>query len=179
MREEYFDFLYSLVMGKDENYIVLCEFLDNVEFVVMQPMDNNRYEDGISMRYRFAYEKSIPMPAVAGELDDKPCSVFEMMVALALRMEEDVMCSTKYEDRTGVWFHDMLISLTLDDMTNRKFDAERAEKVINAFLLRKYQQNGRGGLFTINDRPDQDMRKVEIWYQAMWYLNNVMKGEER
>lgn len=177
MREDYFDWLYSLVMGRDEKYTVLCEFLDSVEFVVMVPMDNNRYEDGISLRYRYAYDKSISERLATRNLGDRGCTVFEMMVALALRMEEDIMCGTEYGDRTTIWFCDMLKSLTLDTMSNRNFDEDRAEKVINAFLLRKYQQNGRGGLFTINNRPDQDLRRVEIWYQAMWYLNNVTKGE--
>lgn len=179
MRAEYFDWLYSLVMSDDESYIVLCEFLDDIDFNYIHQMDGNRLEDGISMRYRFAYDKSIPPAIISRELDNKPCSVFEMMVALAVRMEEDVMDSAEYEDRTGIWFRDMLKSLTLEDMVNRNFDKDRAEKVIDAFLLRRYQQNGRGGLFTINNHPESDLRKVEIWYQAMWYLNNVMEGERK
>ena len=173
MRDEYFDYLYSLVMDKDDRYTVLCEFLHSIDFEYVIPMDNNRYEDGISMRYRFAYDKSIPDSIVSRELDNKNCSVFEMMVALAIRMEEDVMCGTEYGDRTTIWFQEMIKSLTLDDMTNRNFDAERANKVIDAFLLRRYLPNGRGGLFTINDRPDTDLRRAEIWYQAMWYLNSI------
>ena len=178
MREEYFDWLYSLAMGKDENYIVLCEFLDSIDFEYVNPMDSNRYEDGVTMRYRFAYDKSLPRAAIAGEIDNKQCSIFEMMVALAVRIEEDVMEDSSHEDRTSLWFKDMLKSLTLDDMTNRNFDRDRAEKVIDAFLLRRYQQNGRGGLFTVNDAPG-DMRRAEIWYQAMWYVNNLIEREER
>ena len=165
-------------MGRDDNYVELCRFLDSIDFAVINPMDSNRYDDGISMRYRYGLHNSVPDAVVARELDSRPCSVFEMMVALSLRMEEDIMCSVRYGDRTGVWFHDMLISLTLDDMDNQNFDRYRAGNVINAFLLRQYQRNGRGGLFTINTRPDKDMRQVEIWYQAMWYLNDVVKGEE-
>lgn len=172
MRDEYFDYLYSLVM-EDDRYTVLCEFLDNVEFKYSLPMDSNRYEDGISLRYRFAYDKSIPEAVVSRELDNKECSVFEMMVALAIRMEDDIMCGTQFGDRTTLWFQEMLHSLTLDDMINQNFDEERATKVIDAFLLRRYQPNGRGGLFIVNDRPETDLRRVEIWYQAMWYLNSI------
>lgn len=177
MREDYFDWLYSLVMGRDDSYTVLCEFLDSIEFSYIHPMDGNRYEDGINMRYRYSFDTGIPKSAIARELDNQPCSVFEMMVALAVRIEEDMMETVEDGDRTGIWFKDMIKSLTLDDMTNRKFDEERAGKVVDSFLLRRYLRNGRGGLFTIQDPPD-DLRKVEIWYQAMWYLNDIMKGEK-
>lgn len=177
MREEYFDYLYSLVMGKDDKYVVLCEFLDSIEFTYIHPMDSNRYEDGISMRYRFAFDTGVPKTALTREFDNKPCSVFEMMVALAVRMEEDMMETVEYGDRTDIWFKDMIKSLTLDDMTNRNFDENRAGKVIEAFLNRKYVKNGKGGLFTIHNSTD-DLREVEIWYQAMWYLNEKMKGEK-
>ena len=81
-------------------------------------------------------------------------------------------------DRTSVWFMDMLKSLDLDKLTDDKFDEAEADNKVFKFLERKYERNGKGGLFTINDKPDKDLRNVEIWYQAMWYLNDVLKGEE-
>ena len=178
MRDDYFDWLYQLACDGNENYKYLCAFLHGKEFVYTLPMDDNRFEDGISLRYRFGYVSDAPNYIVTRELDNRPCSVLEMMVALALRMEEDVM-ATADEDRTSRWFMEMLKSLDLSYMTDNRFDEEEANRVIDNFLERKYRRDGAGGLFTIRNRPDKDLRDVEIWYQAMWHLNNVLEGEKR
>ena len=44
--------------------------------------------------------------------------------------------------------------------------------VIRRFLNRDYERDGKGGLFTI-EHCRYDMRDIEIWYQANWYLDNV------
>lgn len=177
MRDEYFDWLYDLVCDGKGNYKCLCAFLHGIDFFYLIPMDENRYGDGISLRYRFGYDCDIPDYYISNEIDNRPCSVLEMMAALALRMEEDIMASND-GDRTSVWFMDMLKSLDLDKLTDDKFDEAEADNKVFKFLERKYERNGKGGLFTINDKPDKDLRNVEIWYQAMWYLNDVLKGEE-
>lgn len=177
MRNDYFGWLYDLACDGRKEYRRLCEFLDSVEFTYVLPMDDNRYGDGISLRYRYGYECDIPGAIIASNLDNRPCSVFEMMTALALRIEEDIM-SKKGEDRTSKWFIDMLESLGLDYMTDELFNKERAEKIIGFFLDREYSSDGEGGLFTIPERPNnRDMRDVEIWYQAMWYVNYILEGE--
>ena len=173
MRDDYFEWLYDLVCP-DNRYKKLCIFLHNTDFTYDLPMDGNRYEDGVSLRYRYAYVTDQPEHRVAEEIDNRPCSVFEMMVALALRMEEDVMAQPD-GDRTATWFREMLSSLGIGDMTNERFDELRVRRTINNFLRRDYEKTGRGGLFTIDNVPDRDLRKVEIWYQAMWHLNDVLK----
>ena len=45
-----------------------------------------------------------------------------------------------------------------------------AKEVIFRFLHRQYKPNGEGGLFTL-EHPKYDLRNEEIWYQAMWYLD--------
>lgn len=178
MRDDYFDWLYSLACDGREDLKFICALLHGIEFIYVIPMDDNRYADGISLRYRFGYDNDIPDAAIASELDTKPCSVFEMMVALALRMEEDVMATAK-EDRTSIWFMQMLESLDLIDMTDDRFDENEARYIIDRFLNREYRRDGAGGLFTIKNRPDKDLRDVEIWYQAMWHLNDILKGEKK
>jgi len=51
----------------------------------MLPMDGNRAEDGIDLRYRFGYEKEYEGSTIASYLDNSPCSVLEMLIALAFR----------------------------------------------------------------------------------------------
>ena len=96
-----------------------------------------------------------------------------MMVALAIRCEETIMDDTEYGDRTGQWFWKMISSLGLSSMSDDMFDKKYATYVINRFLNREYEPNGKGGLFTINN-CDEDLRNVEIWYQLCWYLDSII-----
>ncbi len=179
LRDEYFEWMYQLVCDekftRHLSYRRLCKLLDDREFVYTMPMDANRYEDGIDLRYRFGCEHDLEEPIIATELDDRPCSIFEMMVALALRCEIHIMDNLEIGNRTSQWFLDMIESLGLARMTDDRFDRRYADNVLNQFIDRDYERNGKGGLFTIRSRR-QDMRRVDIWYQAMWYLDEVLKS---
>ena len=108
-------------------------------------------------------------------LDDKDCSVLEMMVALSIRCEEHIMDNPDIGDRTGKWFLDMIVNLGLEKMTDDRFDKRYVEKILHRFMNREYERNGDGGLFTVHHNRI-DMRSVEIWYQAMWYFDEVLKS---
>ena len=96
-----------------------------------------------------------------------------MMVALALRCEEHIMEDTNYGDRTSKWFWGMIDSLGLSDMYNDRFNLSYANVIMNRFMNRNYDRNGRGGLFTVKN-PEHDMRSTEIWYQMCMYLNTFV-----
>lgn len=98
-------------------------------------------------------------------LDNRPCSVLEMIIALAIRLEEHIMDDPDIGNRTGQWFWDMIVSLGLGSMDDSKFDKAHAIDVIRRFLDRDYGRDGKGGLFTI-EHCRYDMRDIEIWYQA-------------
>ena len=168
----YFDWINEILFDgkKKPSYRKLLNFLHHVEFDYTLPMDGNRADDGINLRYRFGYEKKIPDYIIANCLDTRPCSVLEMMAALALRCEETIMDDPAYGNRLSRWFKDMLRSLGLDTMSDSYFHRRKAEIVIRRFLNREYDRNGRGGLFTISDGL-RDMRSAEIWHQMMWYLD--------
>lgn len=177
IEREYFDWLCKLVCGdgfsKQASYEKLLSYLHNVPFRYSIPMDENRAKDGEGLRYRFARSK-VPISRVWDILDELrgECSVLEMMVALAVRCEENIMDDTSYGDRTGQWFWQMVVSLGLGGMTNDRFDWDIVEPVIIRFLERDYEPNGRGGLFTIN-HCRRDLRDVQIWYQMCWYLDSI------
>lgn len=76
-------------------------------------------------------------------------------------------------NRTRQWFWGMINSLGLNAMTDVRFDKRRFEEVMDTFMSRSYEPNGKGGLFTIRN-TDKDLRTVEIWYQACWYLNGFV-----
>lgn len=170
---EYFDWMYRLVCKREYTkggcYRKLMHFLHDTEFTYTVAMDGNRAEDGTDLRYRFGDERGFPPSVVASFLDQKPCSVLEMMAALAIRCEEHIMDNPDIGNRTGQWFWDMIINLGLDEMTDENFDQAYVEKTVRGFLGRKYKRNGEGGLFVLR-HGHMDMRPVEIWYQAMRYL---------
>lgn len=171
---DYFEWLWNFTKcrGHSQNRKIIT-LLHNIEFRYSIPMDANREEDGIDLRYRFITEVGIPKnyQEVYGYLDG-PCSVLEMMIALAIRCEESIMDDPDIGDRTSEWFWLMMKNLGLDYMSDRKFDRDIAEEKISIFLDRKYKSNGEGGLFVVNGR--RDLRKVEIWYQMCWYLDTIM-----
>ena len=86
--DQYFDWMYQLVVDdrySNKSYRKLFARLYDTEFTYTIPMDGNRAEDGIDLRYRFGREQLYSDAMVASCLDDRPCSILEMMIALAIR----------------------------------------------------------------------------------------------
>ena len=178
LNKEYFGWMQKLVCdtrySKSLSYRKLLTHLHEIEFTYVNEMDSNRASDGIDLRYRFAYEKDYDWRAVASYIDDKPCSVLEMLVALAVRCEEHIMDDPDIGNRTGQWFWNMIVNLGLGSMTDSKFDGDYVEDVVARFLDRKYARNGEGGLFTVHNAK-YNMQTAEIWWQMMWYLKEVLE----
>ena len=102
--ELYFEWLQSLIDGNRYSktpFTKLLTYLHDVVFTWIIPKDDNRAEDGIDLRYRFAIEKDI---LASKEFLENSCSVLEMMVALSVRCEEDIMDNARLGNRTGQWF---------------------------------------------------------------------------
>lgn len=173
----YFDWMYQLVSNDERysshlSYRKLLYLLHDTEFTYSIEMDGNRYEDGVDLRYRFGYKHGVSSAEIADCLDNRPCSVLEMMIALSIRLEEHIMDDPDIGDRTGQWFWDMIVNLGLGSMDDSKFRKDEALEIVQRFLDREYERNGKGGLFTVN-HCRYDLRDIEIWYQACWYLNEV------
>jgi hypothetical protein len=152
-------------------------YLYTTEFVYVMPMDGNRYADGIDLRYRFGYENGIEAPIIASCLDNNPCSIFEMMVALAFRCEEHITYNPGNGLMSGRWFWMFIKNLGLLDMSDTRFDEEYVNSVIWRFLDRQYEPDGEGGLICIKNCP-YDMRSMEIWYQMQRYLSEYRRNGE-
>lgn len=169
---EYFEWLCNFTKSKKHTKRrKLLMLLHDIEFVYILPMDENRYDDGIDLRYRFACEIGGNRREILDILD-KPCSVLEMMIALAVKCEETIMDDPDVGNRTSQWFWLMIRNLGLEFMNDSIFNRDMAKEKIFIFLDRKYKRNGEGGLFVVNN-PRRDMRKVEIWYQMCWYLGSM------
>lgn len=117
------------------------------------PNDDNRAEDGIQLRYIFMDEEGWgTMP-----LDGKECTFFEMLVALAERIENDVMWDGE-SDRTDEWFWLMIRNLGIKpwDLSGYTYG------IIENFMHHKENVM----LFPC----DKKLRKSEIWFQAQSFL---------
>ena len=179
LNNEYFNWMCDIVcsdrFAKDISYRKLLMCLHSINFRYSIRRDSNRADDGISLRYRFA------LSANYDETLDKdiyhyitgPCSILEMILALAIRCEESIMDNTAFGNRTGQWFWGMITNLGLGSMTDDQFDKLYVEEIIERFIDREYEPNGKGGLFTIRN-CDRDLRDVEIWFQLCYYLDNIM-----
>ena len=168
IENRYFEWLYDFVcrdrFSKDISFRKLLMRLHSVEFTYIIERDRNRASDGVSLRRRFLNDD---------ECIDSPCSVLEMMIALALRCEETIMDDPRIGDRMPQWFWGMITSLGLGSMTDDNYDRHYVDDVIDIFLNRNYEPNGKGGLFTIKNCKD-DLRYAEIWHQLCWYLDRIV-----
>lgn len=173
INDEYFEYLCGLVdsgrFSRQVSYRKLLMHLHNIEFTWFVPHDDNRADDGIQLRRDFALDKDdIRLIRYIGG----PCSVLEMMVALAVRCEGTIMDDALMGNRTGQWFWGMIKNLGLNSMRDSNFDRDYVDEVIARLLNRDYEPDGRGGLFTVKHCA-HDMRTVEIWCQLSWYLGSI------
>ena len=173
--DPYFKFLCSIVDDEDfdpSRYQILLSRLHQEPFTWLLPDDENRALDGLSLRVEFG------MLNGKSELDSKldssryPCSILEMMVALAKRCETEIMEDMDIGRRVGRWFKVMLRNLGVNYERDDIYDEEFVEFIIAEFLNRGYEPNGNGGLFFVSN-TDVDFRKVEIWYQMHAYLRSI------
>jgi hypothetical protein len=173
INEEYFNWLCDLVdsmrFAKDVSYHKLLSHLHNIEFTYFVPYDDNRADDGIQLRRRFGLVRN---DMSFSSCLYGPCSVLEMMVALAIRCEETIMDDALLGDRTGQWFWGMIRNLGLSSMNDRRFDRDFVDDAVARLLNRDYEPEGRGGLFTVK-HCERDLRTVEIWGQLSLYLDSI------
>lgn len=172
LSEQYFEWMYEIVCKNrydaNTSYRKLLERLHEIEFTWVIQKDSNRAEDGKDLRWRFAYLSHIP---VWDELYG-PCSVFEMILALAIRCEETIMDDPSFGDRTAQWFWKMITNLGLGSMTDERFDKKYVDEIISMFLNRDYAPDGRGSLFVVRGF-NHDMRDLEIWEQMARWLDTI------
>lgn len=168
MREEYFRWLVDLLQDDylRTNYQKLLWRLFETEFTWIDEVeyDSNRAKDGIYLRYLFSR-------VIDEDFDmDIGCTMLEMMIALARRCEDDIMYDPDKGDRTGYWFWTMIENMGLDAYDDYGYMEHRVDYILDVVLERKYQKNGKGGLFWCAEN-NTDFRKMDIWWQLNAYLN--------
>lgn len=171
---DYFNWMYDMVCGgrfaPSISYRKMLTFLHDVEFTYFVPYDENRAQEGIALRYRYCLLHDCEDLEVCL---DGPCSVLEMMLALAIRCEENIMDDPTKGDRTAQWFWGMINNLGIGSMHDSNYNEWHVNDVVTRFLDREYEPDGTGGLFKVTGW-NRDMRTAEIWHQLMAYINSMV-----
>ena len=173
---KYFLWLYhqiGVLSDSDPNrsHQLLAEQLHRTPFRWSIPNDDNRGLDGADLRERFADEFAIDVrePWAQG-----PCSMLEMLISLAERMDH-AASGLGLEDSAEGWFWRLLENADLAGATDAEYlDREghtrkSVEYTLDRILSRLYRYDGDGGLFPLQDQQS-DQREVEVWYQMNAYL---------
>lgn len=180
LSEEYFSWLYKQVGNQRRTYVKLCKELYNKKFRWFVPNDDNRCEDGLNLRDQFIEENGIDTEHTEVRYFLKmPCTVLEVLVALAQRFDYQMFDLNNQQDQSSKWFLEMLENLRLSRFTDNwnnddRFDpVSEAEinEILEILMDRTYGFDGRGGLFPLKKRHKEDQSRVEIWYQMMLYLD--------
>jgi len=173
-REEYFNYLTDKVSKGKASYSFLLAYLFDTPFTWSYkiPTDANRAKDGVFLRDRYANETG---DYLLYSDRSEQCSVLEMLVALSIRIEEDIMAEPGLEHPES-WFWEMVKNLGLYAATDRVFNEDLVKGVIDIWLNRNYEANGNGGLFPLR-HPKKDQRLISIWDQMNLYLTEKLKGE--
>jgi hypothetical protein len=150
------------------SYWILAKILHAKEYYGTVPNDDNRANDGKKLREQYSEENDqCPFEPIDG-----PCTMLEMLIALAERFE-DTMSDPNEHNRTTKWFWEMLRNLGLDTYEDINYGdlwtTEDVDEILNTVLERTYRRSGKGGLFPLKDAK-KDQRKVEIWYQMCAYM---------
>lgn len=180
LREEYFQYLYKLVRPMPRTYYKLCKELHNKKYKWSIRNDDNRCNDGINLRDTFIQQSSLDETHLEVQaLTKGDCTLFEMMVALAQRMDYELSDLIAPANRTNRYFFEMLKNLGLEEYTDGYLIGDRLDyaseaeidEILEDLINRTYSYDGEGSLFPLKQRYPKDMAKTEVWYQMMLYIN--------
>lgn len=168
----YFHWLCDVVHADDpqESYINLMVALFQTEFVWSVENDSNRAEDGKRLRLEWIKDPDIL---------DRPCTMLEMMIALAIRIDDEVMWNPQRGNRTAVWFWEMIDNLGLGELDD-SIEFAKIERIVDRkmhiFSTKLHTPNAPGTLFPVTlyekkcNKSVTKCNKKEIWYQMMTYM---------
>lgn len=162
---EYYRWLTGLVDVRS-NYSLLLHDLHAREFYYILEQDENRAKDGKYLRYSFGEEKDI---SNAETILSGPCSILEMLIALAGRFDGGTSINFDME-RPNIKRHFWMFldNLDLKHAVDQFYDPSEVHHILDRWMFREYSANGSGGIFPLK-YPEEDQREVEIWKQMQAY----------
>lgn len=171
MEELWDDYLQYLLwrggLEKFTRYANLFAILHNIEFTYVIERDENRADAGIELRDD--YEIPDCYIEFEDEFFDQNCSVLEMLLALSIRVDDEFI-GDPAEEHPEVFFMEMIKNLGLDKFIGNQYREDDVIKIIDRWLDRKFDSDGRGSPFPVR-YSHRDQRGVEIWDQMNAYIS--------
>lgn len=179
LNDDYFRWLCRIIGYKDIeystcNYCLLLMYLYNIEFYIIDGVEGNeqnRIVDAMDLKVEFC--ETHPEIDPDTMFRNRP-SVLEVLVALARRIDDDIMYDARVGRNASQWFWEMIHNLHMDGFTddcyNYNWSTDDIDIIIDRCMDRAYDENGNGSLFPLKN-PTFDPRKMEIWYQMQAWLN--------
>lgn len=179
LQDGYFRWLCGIIGCKDIEYsncrhcLLLME-LYNLDFYILDGIEGNeqnRIIDATDLKVEFCETH----PEIDKDIIffNKP-SVLEVMVALARRIDDDIMYDPNVGLNASQWFWEMIRNLNMetftDDNYNYTWSSDDVDIILSRMMDRAYDKNGIGSLFPLKN-PTFDARNVEIWTQMQAWLS--------
>jgi hypothetical protein len=145
-------------------YTDLLTMMHAREFTWFVPNDDNRQRDGLDLRVEFLRECKVDLDIMSFG----PCSVLEVLIGLSRRL------AFMTDGTPEGWAWQLLLNLDLEYMTDplSQRKVNRVNDKLDTLIQRTYNPDGTGGFFPLA-WPEEDQRKVELWYQMGAYVNEI------
>ena len=171
--DDYKGHLRGIIENRDHqmrDYSRLIDCLFKIPFESFHPMDNNRISDAKMMRDEILFNEHRTARVDISVVEDRYISVLEVLIALAHRMENDILCDPMSEiDHTSDYFWVFLRNLDVEQFENVRFNEINVREKVEKWVRREYEKDGFGSIFPMK-KPRNDMRKIEIWNQLGDYV---------
>lgn len=172
----YFEWLCSLVNADIETYSELLFQLHDSDFTWFLELDESRANDGLNLRkeyYDLTYEDWVM-------LMEKPCSVLEMLIALARRMD-DMLMDDDTSSRVAIWFWEMVGNLGLKKYTNMRMivgsddELYDIQAILHTWMSREFDFNGFGSPFPLKNPTSNQVECTVIQQLNAYVLENYIE----
>jgi hypothetical protein len=176
LADRYFLWLYDQVCGVRDvesplSLTLICSRMHAMPFLPLVPHDENRVAQGGELRNEFVNSNFVRNPLKAVDLMIPDTTVFEVLISLCKAADFMVGFGPEW------WFSLFVRNLSIgryNDLFSLTRTPWPVDRALRRFNERKYKANGEGGLFPLK-LPNEDQRKVELWYQMGAYMteNNM------
>lgn len=171
MEELWKDYLQWLIwrcgLERKTDHTELFESLHDIDFIYCLGRDENREIDGLDLRDQ--YEIPDVFNNFSPYFSRKKCSVMEMLVALAIRVDDDIT-GDPGEEHPEDFFMEMIKNLGLSRFRNGRCKEKDVRQIVDQWIKRKFSPNGKGSPFPVK-HDSRDQRDLEIWDQANSYIS--------
>ena len=175
--ELYFQWLYGQVADPEIQeerltYWNVLRLLFKTEFAWVDSVvnDENRIHDGKALRIEFIESQGWTVAEVDSEWVETGCSMLEVMVGLARRLEWLADGTPHY------WFWVLMTNIGLSGFNDRRrLRKAYIEDILDRIVFRNYQATGLGGFFPLQN-PREDQRDIELWAQMNEYVQELQES---